>query len=175
MRVSDEVAPQPSEWAQALRPKLEGRGLMVLTEPGRAIAGNAGLLVTQVLGIKPGAEKSFAIVDAAMNDLIRPTLYQAWMDIVPVRPRADTETCRYDIVGPVCESGDWIGRDRDLAIAADDLLAVRTAGAYSFAMASNYNTRNRAAELLVDGAQVHVARARETYDDQLRGERLLDE
>ena len=175
VRYRDEVPPQPSEWAQALRPKLEGRGLMVLTEPGRAIAGNAGLLVTQVLGIKPGAEKSFAVVDAAMNDLIRPTLYQAWMDIVPVRPRPDTGARRYDIVGPVCESGDWIGRDRDLAIAADDLLAVRTAGAYSFAMASNYNTRNRAAELLVDGEQVHVARARETYDDQLRGERLLDE
>ncbi len=175
VRYRDEVPPQPSEWAQALRPRLEGRGLRVLTEPGRAIAGNAGLLVTQVLGIKPGAEKSFAVVDAAMNDLIRPTLYQAWMDIVPVRPRPDTGARRYDIVGPVCESGDWIGRDRDLAIAADDLLAVRTAGAYSFAMASNYNTRNRAAELLVDGEQVHVARARETYDDQLRGERLLDE
>ncbi len=175
VRYRDEVAPKPADWAAALRPKLEHRGLQVFTEPGRAIAGNAGLLVTQVLGIKPGEEKSFAVVDAAMNDLIRPTLYQAWMDIVPLRqPAADATTRRYDIVGPVCESGDWLGRDRDLAIVAGDLLAVRTAGAYSFAMASNYNTRNRAAELLVDGTRVHVARARETYDEQLRNERLID-
>ncbi|MGB0220042.1 MAG: diaminopimelate decarboxylase [Sinimarinibacterium flocculans] len=172
VRYKDERPPEPRDWASAIKAKLAGRGLRVLTEPGRAIAGNAGILVTRVLGIKHGEEKSFAIVDAAMNDLLRPTLYQAWMDIMPVQPR-DGKVHRYDVVGPVCESGDWIGRERDLAIDAGDLLAVRTAGAYGFVMASNYNTRARAAELMVDGDRVHVVRARETLDDLMRGEARL--
>ncbi|MEQ1439270.1 diaminopimelate decarboxylase [Fontimonas sp. SYSU GA230001] len=173
VRYRDENPPAPRDWALAIRPRLAECGLRILTEPGRAIAGNAGILVTRVLGIKRGEEKSFAIVDAAMNDLLRPTLYQAWMDIVPVQPRGDVAARTYDIVGPVCETGDWIGKDRELSIAPGDLLAVRTAGAYGFVMASNYNTRPRAAEVMVDGRQVHVVRARETLDDLLRGERLL--
>jgi diaminopimelate decarboxylase len=173
VRYRDETPPEPRDWAAAIRTKLAGRGLRILTEPGRAIAGNAGILVTRVLGIKGGEEKSFAIVDAAMNDLLRPTLYQAWMDIVPVQARSDVAAQVYDIVGPVCETGDWLGKDRELALATGDLLAVRTAGAYGFVMASNYNTRPRAAELMVDGDAVHVIRARETLDDLLRGEALL--
>ncbi|MFT4045683.1 MAG: diaminopimelate decarboxylase [Solimonas sp.] len=173
VRYRDERPIAPRDWAQALRPKLEALGLKVLTEPGRAIAGNAGILVTRVLGLKGSDEKRFAIVDAAMNDLLRPTLYQAWMDIVPVVPRHDLEAQTYDVVGPVCESGDWLGKDRALAIAPDDLLAVRTAGAYGFTMASNYNTRGRAAEVMVDGRSAHLIRARETFDDLVQNERLL--
>ena len=172
VRYKDEVAPLPSDWAAALLPRLAGRGLRVLTEPGRAIAANAGLLVTRVEAIKDSGEKHFAVIDAAMNDLIRPTLYQAWMDIVPVTPR-DGATTEYDLVGPVCETGDWLGKDRALAIEEGDLLAVRGAGAYGFVMASNYNTRGRAAEVMVDGGKAHVVRARETIDDLLRGESLL--
>ncbi len=172
VRYKDEVAPLPSDWAAALLPKLAGRGLRVLTEPGRAIAANAGLLVTRVEAIKDSGEKHFAVIDAAMNDLIRPTLYQAWMDIVPVTPR-DGAAQEYDLVGPVCETGDWLGKDRALCIEEGDLLAVRGAGAYGFVMASNYNTRGRAAEVMVDGGQAHVVRARETIDDLLRGENLL--
>ncbi len=173
VRYRDEVAPKPQAWADAIKARLAGRNVRVLTEPGRAIVGNAGVLVTRVLGLKGTEEKSFAIVDAAMNDLLRPTLYQAWMDIVPVTPRSDVEPRNVDIVGPVCETGDWLGQDRSLAVAEGDLLAVRTAGAYGFAMASNYNTRPRAAEILVDGKTAHVVRARETLEDLVRGERLL--
>lgn len=173
VRYRDETPPEPRDWALAIKPRLADRGLRILTEPGRAIAANAGLLVTRVLGIKGGAEKSFAIVDAAMNDLLRPTLYQAWMNIVPVQPRSDVPAQIHDIVGPVCETGDWIGKDRELAIAPGDLLAVRTAGAYGFVMSSNYNTRPRAAEVMVDGDRVQVVRERETLDDLLRGEHLL--
>ncbi|MEW6166988.1 MAG: diaminopimelate decarboxylase [Pseudomonadota bacterium] len=173
VRYRDETPPEPRDWALAIKPQLAARGLRILTEPGRAIAGNAGILVTRVLGLKPGAEKAFAIVDAAMNDLLRPTLYQAWMSIVPVTPRSDVPAQRYDVVGPVCETGDWIGKDRELAIAPGDLLAVRTAGAYGFVMSSNYNTRPRAAEVMVDGARAHLVRARETLDDLVRGEQLL--
>lgn len=173
VRYRDEVPVPPATWAQALLPRLAGRNLRILTEPGRAIAGNAGVLLTRVLGIKAGEEKSFAIVDAAMNDLLRPTLYQAWMDIVPVQPRTDGAAQRYDIVGPVCETGDWLGKDRELILAEGDLLAVRTAGAYGFAMASNYNSRPRAAEILVDGGHMHCVRERETFDDLVRGEHLL--
>jgi len=173
IRYRDEQALHPRVWAEALLPRLQGRALKILTEPGRAIAGSAGLLVTRVIGLKGSADKAFAVVDAAMNDLIRPTLYQAWMDIVPVQPRDDVAPREYDVVGPVCESGDWLGKNRKLAIKPGDLLAVRAAGAYAFAMASNYNTRNRAAEVLVNGTVAHLARARETYDDLLRGEQLL--
>ncbi|MFA5938979.1 MAG: diaminopimelate decarboxylase [Sinimarinibacterium sp.] len=173
VRYRDENPPEPRDWALAIKPRLADRGLRILTEPGRAIAGNAGILVTRVLGIKGGEEKSFAIVDAAMNDLLRPTLYQAWMNIVPVQPRGDVAAQIYDIVGPVCETGDWIGKDRELTIASGDLLAVRTAGAYGFVMSSNYNTRPRAAEVMVDGDRVQVVRERESLDDLLRGEHLL--
>ncbi|SFF23964.1 diaminopimelate decarboxylase [Fontimonas thermophila] len=173
VRYKDENPPLPQHWAQAIRPRLAGRRLRILAEPGRAIAGNAGILVTRVLGIKSTQAKTFAIVDAAMNDLLRPTLYQAWMDIVPVRVRSDVPVRTYDVVGPVCETGDWLGKDRPLAIAPGDWLAVRTAGAYGFVMASNYNTRPRAAEVMVDGAHAHLVRARETFEDLVRGESLL--
>jgi diaminopimelate decarboxylase len=123
--------------------------------------------------LKNGAEKNFAVVDAAMNDLLRPSLYDAWHTILPVHEAASGESRRYDVVGPVCESGDWLGRDRALALTAGDLLAIRTAGAYGFAMSSNYNTRPRAAEVMVDGTQAHLVRARESMDDLLRGEALL--
>jgi diaminopimelate decarboxylase len=173
VRYKDEQPTAPADWAAAFLPRLAGRPLKLYTEPGRAIAGNAGILVTRVELLKPGAEKNFAIVDAAMNDLLRPTLYQAWMDIIPVRENAGAHRATYDVVGPVCESGDWLGRDRTLAIAEGDLLAIRTAGAYGFAMSSNYNSRVRAAEVMVDGDKAHLVRARETIDDLVRGESLL--
>ena len=173
VRYKDEVPVEPREWAAVLLPQLAGRDLEVHCEPGRAIAGNAGLLVTKVEAIKHGEEKSFCIVDAAMNDLIRPTLYQAWMDIVPIEPRSDEPVRNYDVVGPVCETGDWLGKDRTLAVREGDLLAVRTAGAYGFTMSSNYNSRGRAAEVMVDGDVAHLVRARETKEDLLRGESAL--
>lgn len=173
VRYDDEVPPSPSEWADALKPKLAGRKLVVMTEPGRAIAGNAGVLLTKVELLKPGAHKNFAIIDAAMNDLIRPSFYDAWHAVLPAEPRSDVETKTWDLVGPVCETGDWLARDRELALAEGDLLAFRTAGAYGFTMSSNYNTRGRAAEVLVDGAAVHVVRARESFDDLVRNEALL--
>ena len=173
VRYKDETPVEPRDWAALLLPHLEGRQLEVHCEPGRAIAGNAGLLVTRVEAIKHGEDKSFCIVDAAMNDLLRPTLYQAWMDIVPVQSPSDEVVKIYDVVGPVCETGDWLGKDRALAIREGDLLAVRTAGAYGFTMSSNYNSRGRAAEVMVDGETVHLARAREGFEDLVRGEALL--
>jgi diaminopimelate decarboxylase len=173
VRYHDETPPEPAQWARALRPKLEGRGLMVMTEPGRAIAGNAGVLLSRVELLKPTAHKSFAVIDAAMNDLIRPSFYDAWHDVLPVREHSTVPTQTWDLVGPVCESGDWLARDRPLPLAEGDLLAFRTAGAYGFAMSSNYNSRPRAAEVLVDGAQMHLTRARETFEDLVRGETLL--
>jgi diaminopimelate decarboxylase len=173
VRYHDEQPIAPDAWARALLPKLSGRGLKVMTEPGRAIAGNAGLLLMRVEALKCTDEKNFAVVDAAMNDLIRPTLYQAWMNIVRVIEKTAAEKKTYDIVGPVCESGDWLGKDRELALAEGDLLAVRTAGAYGFTMSSNYNTRPRAVEVMVDGGRMHVIRERETLDDLVRGEALL--
>lgn len=174
VRYRDEQPTAPADWARAFLPKLAGRRLRVMTEPGRAIAGNAGVLLMRVELIKRGEAKHFAVVDAAMNDLLRPSLYQAWMDIVPVREGSTADAQTYDIVGPVCETGDWLGKDRELAIAEGDLLAVRTAGAYGFVMASNYNTRGRAAEVMVDGNRAVLVRARETFEDLVRGERLLD-
>lgn len=173
VRYRDENPPDPAALAAAIRPKLEATGLEVMMEPGRAIAGNAGVLLTRVEYLKPAGDKHFCIVDAAMNDLIRPALYDAWQAIVPVRQRSDLESRTYDVVGPVCESGDWLGHDRELAVSPGDLLAVRTAGAYGFTMASNYNSRLRAAEVMVDGTAVHLVRARETYDDLVRGEAML--
>ena len=168
----DETPPLPAEYAKALSAKLEGRDLQILIEPGRAIAGNAGILVTQVEFIKSNDEKRFAIVDAAMNDLMRPALYSAWQEIIPVTiKKGDSQ--RYDIVGPICETGDFLGKDRDLIIEAGDLLAVRSSGAYGFTMSSNYNTRPRVAEIMVDGDKVHVVRERETIESLYENERVL--
>ena len=169
----DEEPPAPADYVAAIRPLLENRNLELVIEPGRAIAGNAGLLLTKVEFLKNNGDKHFAIVDAGMNDLLRPALYQAWQRIVPVQPRSDVEEREYDVVGPVCETGDWIGKDRRLAISEGDLLAVRSAGAYGFVMSSNYNSRPRPAELLVDGETIHVARAREALEDLWRGEQVL--
>jgi diaminopimelate decarboxylase len=174
VRYREETPPEPAAYAAALLPLLAGRRLKIYMEPGRAIAANAGLLLTRVEFLKPTAHKNFAIVDAAMNDLIRPSLYSAWMDIVPVRPRQDgTAERSYDVVGPVCETGDFLGKERALSIAAGDLLAVRSAGAYGFAMSSNYNTRGRAAEIMVDGDSAYLVRRRETIADQIGPESLL--
>ena len=169
----DEQPPAPADYAKALRPLLEDSGLELLIEPGRAIAGNAGILLTRVEYLKEAGDKHFAIVDAGMNDLLRPALYQAWQRILPVQPRSDVPEQEYDVVGPVCETGDWLGKDRSLALAEGDLLAVRSAGAYGFVMSSNYNSRPRPAELVVDGETIHVARARESMDDLWNGEALL--
>ncbi len=147
-----------------------GRGLMI--EPGRSLVGNAGLCLTEVLYIKPGEQKNYCIVDAAMNDLPRPALYQAYHEIVPLLRNSGTAVTLYDVVGPVCESGDWIGQDRSLAVVAGDYLAVLSAGAYCMSMASNYNARGRAAEILVDGASATLIRERESVADQMRNERL---
>lgn len=161
-------------WTELLR-KLDARGFgdrEILLEPGRSLVGNAGLCVTEVLYLKPGEQKNFCIVDAAMNDLPRPAMYEAWHGVEPVRPRTG-EPATYDVVGPVCESGDWLARERTLAVEPGDLLAVLSAGAYCMSMASNYNTRARAAEVLVDGDRTHVIRDRESVQDLLRGEHLV--
>ena len=168
----DETPPAPAEYAKALSEKLEGRNLQILVEPGRAIAGNAGILVTQVEFIKSNDEKHFAIVDAAMNDLMRPALYSAWQDIIPVNKK-EGHSQRYDIVGPICETGDFLGKDRELILEAGDLLAVRSSGAYGFTMSSNYNTRPRVAEIMVDGDKVHVVRERETIESLYANEKIL--
>ena len=139
-------------------------------EPGRSIVANAGVLLTTVDTIKSNEQKNFAIVDAAMNDLLRPALYQAWMNILPVNENADRPAQHYDVVGPVCETGDFLGKERLLAIAENDVLAVCSAGAYGFVMASNYNSRGRPSEVMVDGEQLHLVRERETIEDLMRGE-----
>jgi len=169
---AQDAPPLPDVYARALLERMAGRPQELLLEPGRAIAGNAGILLTRVEYLKHTAHKNFAIVDAAMNDLQRPALYNAWHDIVPVATRAGTAT-EYDVVGPVCETGDFLGKQRALVLAEGDLLAVRSAGAYGFTMSSNYNSRPRAAELMVDGAQVHIIRERETLDELYRHEHLL--
>lgn len=163
-------------WQQLLA-KLDARGYgnkKLMIEPGRSLVGNAGVCLTEVLYVKPGEHKNFCIIDAAMNDLPRPAMYQAFHAIVPVLVNGkETPAATYDVVGPVCESGDWIGRDRELAVAAGDRLAVLSAGAYCMSMSSNYNTRGRAAEILVDGAAVHLIRQRESSQDQMRHEHLV--
>ncbi len=167
-----ETPPQADALWQQLLARLDARGFgqrKLVIEPGRSLVGNAGVCLTEVLYTKPGEDKNFCIVDAAMNDLPRPAMYQAFHRIVPVRERAGTATS-YDVVGPVCESGDWIGRDRELNVVAGDLLGVLSAGAYCMSMASNYNTRARAAEVLVSGAAATLIRRRETIEDQLQAE-----
>ncbi len=171
---NNEQPPHPKAYAQAMAKKMVGReNLKLILEPGRAIAANAGILVTEVEFIKEGEEKSFAIVDAAMNDLLRPALYSAWQKIIPVKEETTATPRIYDVVGPVCETGDFIGKDRELAIEPTDLLAVRSAGAYGFVMASNYNSRCRPAEIMVDGDKAIVVREREKQKDLWQGEYKL--
>ncbi len=163
-------------WAKLLA-RLDARGYgdrQLMIEPGRSLVGNAGVCLTEVLYLKPGEQKNFCIVDAAMNDLPRPAMYQAYHAIVPLQQRPDAQGTLYDVVGPVCESGDWLGRDRSLAVTTGDQLAVLSAGAYCSAMASTYNSRPRPAEVLVDGARAHLVRAREGVVELFRNERLVD-
>ena len=171
VRYRDEQPPLAGDYIKAVRQRIEGRELTLVFEPGRSIVANAGVLLTRVEYLKHTEHKDFAIVDAAMNDLIRPALYQAWMDVVPVQPR-EGESRPYDIVGPICETGDFLAKDRQLALAEGDLLAVRSAGAYGFVMSSNYNTRGRAAEVLVDGDQAFEVRRRESVQELYAGESL---
>ena len=173
IRYRDETPPEPADYVKAMFARCKDCDYEILLEPGRAIMGNAGILVTRVEYIKPTEHKGFAVVDAAMNDLMRPALYQAWQAIVPVVEGGRGEARVYDVVGPVCETGDFLGKDRELAIEEGDLLAVRSSGAYGFSMSSNYNTRPRAAEVMVDGATVHVVRERESLDALLAGESIL--
>jgi diaminopimelate decarboxylase len=172
---TDERPPAPQELVGALLARIDARGhgrRTLLFEPGRSLVGNAGILVAEVLVLKSAAEKNFCIVDAAMNDLLRPAMYDAWMGIVATRLR-DAPPVAYDVVGPVCESGDWLGRDRLLAVQPGDRIAVLSAGAYGMSMAGNYNTRPRAAEVLVDGTHAWLVRERERTADLFRGERLV--
>jgi diaminopimelate decarboxylase len=175
IRYRDEQPPQPAEHAAALVQRLQGRDLEILIEPGRAISGNAGILLTEVLFLKHHEHKNFAVVDAAMNDLMRPSLYAAWQEIIPLQQKSTKAegTRTYDVVGPVCETGDFLGKDRELAIEAGDILAVRSSGAYGFSMSSNYNSRPRAAEIMVDGDVATVVRERETLKQLVQGEHLL--
>lgn len=176
IRYNDETPPDTTLFVRTLLDRIDARGhghREVFFEPGRSVTGNAGVLLTRVEFLKSGAEKNFAIVDAAMNDLARPAMYQAFHTIEPVVQRSDGSTCIYDVVGPVCESGDWLGRDRALAVAPGDLLAIRSAGAYGFVMSSNYNTRPRAAEVMVDAGNAYLVRARETVQALFSSETVL--
>lgn len=172
IQYNDETPPSPAEQAAALVAKLKERDLKVLIEPGRAIAGNAGVLLTEVLYLKHNDYKNFAIIDAAMNDLMRPTLYGAWQNIVPAVKRIGDGKV-YDLVGPICETGDFLGKDRELNLEQGDILAIRSAGAYGFTMSSNYNTRGRAVELMVDNETVHVIRPREQIEQLFSTEQKL--
>lgn len=172
IRYRDETPPAIADYAGALRQALEGRAEKLLIEPGRSLVGNAGVLLTRVEYLKPGAERNFAIVDAAMNDLMRPALYDAFHDIRAVEKRS-VPAVNYQVVGPVCESGDFLGHDRALSITQGDLLAVMSAGAYGMSMSSNYNTRPRAAEVLVNGSQADLIRERETFEQMFANERCV--
>ena len=169
----DEQPPQPAELSRALVENLQGRDVEIIIEPGRAIAGNAGVLLTEVLYLKHSDEHNFAIVDAAMNDLIRPSLYSAWQEIVPLVPRENEAAQVYDVVGPICETGDFLGKERELALQQGDHLAVRSSGAYGFGMSSNYNSRPRVAEIMVDGDRAYVVRQRETVKQLFSDEYVL--
>jgi len=173
VRYTEEAPPEPMAYAKAIHDRLGELPYELLLEPGRAIAANAGILVTRVEYLKTTPEKHFAVVDAAMNDLLRPSLYQAVQAIVPVLERTLGEEAMYDIVGPVCETGDFLGKNRNLTLAAGDLLAVRSSGAYGFTMSSNYNSRPRAAEVMVDGDEALIVRRREPLDSLWTGESLL--
>jgi diaminopimelate decarboxylase len=169
----EEVPPTPSEYAEALTGLLIDRKLEILMEPGRAIVGNAGVLLTRVEYLKATEDRQFAIVDAGMNDLLRPALYQSWQAIQSVKINHNITHQKYDIVGPVCETGDFLGKDRVLALQENDLLAVKSAGAYGFTMSSNYNSRPRAAEIMIDGENMHCIRERETLASLFVGEQVL--
>ena len=173
IRYRDETPPDLAAYGRVLAERFSGRREKLLLEPGRSLVGNAGLLLTRVEYLKPGEDKNFAIVDAAMNDLMRPALYEAYHEIVAINER-HTPSKRYDIVGPICETGDFLGFARDLAIEEGDLLALLSAGAYGMSMASNYNSRPRAAEILIDKNEIHLIRERETQDRLMAGERLVD-
>jgi diaminopimelate decarboxylase len=173
IRYRDEEPPLPADWASALQERLRSFDGSIVIEPGRAIAGNAGILVSRVNYLKHGAEKNFAVIDAAMNDLIRPTLYGAWQEIIRVEQHSAAAEKLYDVVGAICESSDFLGKDRCLRLVQDDLLAIRSSGAYAFGMASNYNSRTRAAEVMIDGDQHYCVREREHFADLIRGESLL--
>ena len=172
IRYREERPPEISDYAKALLEKLQGRPQKLLLEPGRFLVGNAGILLTRIEYLKHGEEKHFAIVDCAMNDLMRPALYDAYHEIVEVR-KAKGEDETYEIVGPVCETGDFLGHDRNLAARQGDLLAIRSAGAYGMSMSSNYNSRPRAAEIMVDGASLHLVRERETVSQLRAAEKLV--
>ncbi|UOA09205.1 diaminopimelate decarboxylase [Methylobacter sp. S3L5C] len=173
IRYNEEQPPEPADYIKAVLERLGKTDFEILLEPGRAIVGNAGILVTQVEYLKPTAHKNFAIVDAAMNDLVRPSLYSAWQEIIPVNQQSNAPEQVWDIVGPVCETGDFLGKDRNLKLSQGDLLAIRSSGAYGFSMSSNYNSRPRVAELMVDGDQVYLARERESIAQLWAGEQLL--
>ncbi len=173
IRYNEEQPPEPADYIAAVLERLGETDFEILLEPGRAIVGNAGILVTQVEYLKPTEHKNFAIVDAAMNDLVRPSLYSAWQAIIPVNLVSDAVEQLWDIVGPVCETGDFLGKDRALKLAQGDLLAIRSSGAYGFSMSSNYNSRPRVAELMVDGDQVYLIREREKIAELWSGEHLL--
>jgi diaminopimelate decarboxylase len=173
IRYKDEHPPEPSDYIKAILERLGDNDFEVLLEPGRAIVGNAGLLVTRVEYLKPTDHKNFAIVDAAMNDLVRPSLYSAWQEIIPVKLQSTALEQKWDIVGPVCETGDFLGKDRDLKLTQGDYLAIRSSGAYGFSMSSNYNSRPRVAEMMVDGNQVHLIRERESIQLLWVNEHLL--
>jgi diaminopimelate decarboxylase len=173
IRYRDEAPPLPAEWVSALQGRLTNFVGTILIEPGRAIAGNAGILVSQVNYLKHGADKNFAVIDAAMNDLIRPSLYGAWQEIIRVDTDSEADEKVYDVVGAICESSDFLGKDRALRLRQNDLLAIRSCGAYAFGMSSNYNSRARAAEIMVDGDQHYCVREREQFSDLIRGESLL--
>jgi len=170
VRYRDEHPPSPEQYMRPIMARLANSGKEILIEPGRAIAANAGVLLTRVQYLKESEHRNFAIVDAGMNDLIRPALYGAWQDIVPLREPAEAAAKEYDIVGPVCETGDFLGKQRPMILAAGDLLAVRSAGAYGFTMSSNYNSRPRAAEVLVDGNRAQLVRSRETIESLFSNE-----
>ena len=173
IRYNEEQPPEPADYIAAVLERLGKTDFEILLEPGRAIVGNAGILVTQVEYLKPTEHKNFAIVDAAMNDLVRPSLYSAWQAIIPVNLVSDAVEQLWDIVGPVCETGDFLGKDRALKLAQGDLLAIRSSGAYGFSMSSNYNSRPRVAELMVDGDQIYLIREREKIAELWSGEHLL--
>ena len=173
VRYEDETPPEPSDYARALLERLRDLPYEIYIEPGRAIAANAGVLLTRVDYLKHNEDKDFAIIDAAMNDLIRPSLYQAWQAIVPLEEHPQGTAGVYDLVGPICETGDFLGKQRALTLSPGSLLAVRSSGAYGFTMASNYNTRPRAPEILVDGDRAHLVRRRETVAELYAGESLL--
>ncbi len=173
IRYNQEQPPEPAEYIKAILEKLGDTNFEILLEPGRAIVGNAGILVTKVEYLKPTEHKKFAIVDAAMNDLVRPSLYSAWQEIIPVKIQNVAEEQEWDIVGPICETGDFLGKQRLLKISQGDLLAIRSSGAYGFTMSSNYNSRPKVPEIMIDGTQVHLIREREKIEQLWLGEHLL--